>query len=180
MPAHPNLAGSGIITALGRLRYNPDPVSKQAPSSKTTIVLNKKARHDYFIVECLEAGIALQGWEVKSLKAGKVQIRDGYILLKQGEAFLLGASITPLPAASTHIAPEPRRLRKLLLHRNEIARLIGATERKGFALVPTAMYWKRGRVKLEIGIARGKKQHDKRATEKERDWQRQKARILRH
>ncbi len=155
-------------------------VIPKTSSPKNFIILNKKARHDYFLEERLEAGIALEGWEVKSLKAGKVQIRDGYILLKEGEAFLIGASITPLPSASTHISPDPRRSRKLLLHQREIAKLIGARERKGFSIVPMAMYWKRGKVKLEIGIARGKKQHDKRQTEKEHDWQRQKARVLRH
>ena len=145
-----------------------------------TIALNKKARHDYSIDERFEAGIALQGWEVKSLRAGKVQIVESYILLKDSEAFLFGALITPLPTASTHISPEPQRNRKLLLHRAELNRLIGAVERKGFALVPTALYWKNGKVKLELGIARGKKSHDKRENEKERDWQRQKARLMRH
>jgi len=145
-----------------------------------TIALNKKARHDYFIDERFEAGISLQGWEVKSLRAGKVQIIDSYILLKDNEAYLFGALITPLPTASTHISPEPQRTRKLLLHRVELNRLIGAVERKGFALIPTALYWKNGKVKLELGIARGKKSHDKRETEKDRDWQRQKARLMRH
>jgi SsrA-binding protein len=150
---------------------------KAAPG---TIVLNKKARHDYFIEDRLEAGIALEGWEAKSLRAGRVQIRDAYVLLKDGEAFLFGALITPLPAASSHVHPDPQRTRKLLLHRQEIGRLIGAVERKGYTVVPTAMYWKRGRAKLEIGLARGKQAHDKRATEKKRDWERQKARILRN
>tara|TARA_R110000782_G_scaffold39043_5_gene91058 strand:+ start:5943 stop:6416 length:474 start_codon:yes stop_codon:yes gene_type:complete len=145
-----------------------------------TIALNKKARHDYSIDERFEAGIALEGWEVKSLRAGKVQIVESYILLKNSEAFLFGALITPLPTASTHISPEPQRSRKLLLHRTELNRLIGAVERKGFALVPTALYWKNGKVKLELGIARGKKAHDKREAEKDRDWQRQKAQIMRH
>ena len=145
-----------------------------------TIALNKKARHDYFIDERFEAGISLQGWEVKSLRAGKVQIIDSYILLKDNEAYLFGALITPLPTASTHISPEPQRTRKLLLHRVELNRLIGAVERKGFTLIPTALYWKNGKVKLELGIARGKKSHDKRETEKDRDWQRQKARLMRH
>jgi SsrA-binding protein len=146
----------------------------------STIALNKKARHDYFIEDRLEAGIALEGWEVKSLRAGKVQIRDSYILLKDGEAWLFGALITPLPTASTHIQPDPQRTRKLLLHKHEIAKLIGAVERKGYAVVPTAMYWKRGRAKVEIGLAKGKKEHDKRATIKERDWDRQKQRLMRN
>ena len=151
---------------------------KKNAGAGNTIILNKKARHDYFIEDRLESGIALEGWEVKSLRAGKVQIRDSYVLLKGGEAYLFGALITPLPTASTHIHPEPQRNRKLLLHRREIDRLHGAVERKGYAVIPTAMYWKQGRAKLEIGLARGKKTHDKRQTEKERDWQRQKQRIL--
>jgi SsrA-binding protein len=145
-----------------------------------TIALNKRARHDYSIDERFEAGLVLKGWEVKSLRAGKVQIVESYILLKDNEAFLFGALITPLPTASTHISPEPQRSRKLLLHRTELNRLIGAVERKGFALVPTALYWKNSKVKLELGIARGKKAHDKRDAEKDRDWQRQKAQIMRH
>jgi SsrA-binding protein len=146
----------------------------------STIALNKKAKFDYFIEERYEAGVALEGWEVKSLRAGKVQIRDSYILLKNGEAYLFGALITPLPTASTHIQPDPQRNRKLLLHRHQLNKLIGAVERKGYALVPTAMYWKAGKVKVEIGLAQGKKTHDKRETEKERDWQRQKQRLIKH
>ena len=144
----------------------------------STIVLNKKAKFDYFIEERFEAGVALEGWEVKSLRAGKVQIRDSYILLKDNEAYLFGALITPLPTVSTHIHPDPQRNRKLLLHRRELDKLTGAVERKGYALIPTAMYWKAGRVKIEIGLAHGKKAHDKRETEKERDWQRESRRIL--
>ena len=151
---------------------------KKASQPGNTIALNKKARHDYFIEERFEAGIALEGWEVKSLRAGRVQIQDSYVLVKDSEAFLFGALITPLPTASTHIHPEPQRTRKLLLHRRELNRLIGAVERKGYTLVPTAMYWKHGRAKVEIGLARGKQAHDKRAAVKERDWQRQKQRIL--
>lgn len=145
-----------------------------------TIVLNKKAKFDYFIEERFEAGIALEGWEVKSLRAGKIQIRDSYILLKDNEAFLFGALITPLPTVSTHIHPDPQRNRKLLLHRKELDKLKGAVERKGYALVPTVMYWKAGRVKVEIGLAHGKKTHDKRETEKRRDWQRQQQRLLKN
>ena len=151
---------------------------KPEPGNKT-IALNKKARRDYFIDERLEAGLCLQGWEVKSLRAGKIQIIDSYILLKDSEAYLFGALINPLPTAARHIEADPQRSRKLLLHRAELNKLIGAVERKGFALIPTALYWKGGRAKLEIGIARGKKTHDKRETEKQRDWQRQKARLLR-
>lgn len=146
----------------------------------STIALNKKAKFDFHIEERFEAGIALEGWEVKSLRAGKVQIRDSYILLKNGEAFLFGGLITPLQTASTHIHPDPQRSRKLLLHRHQLNKLIGAVERKGYALVPTALYWKHGKVKVEIGLAHGKKEHDKRQTLKERDWQRQKQRIIKH
>jgi len=152
----------------------------KATSASSTIALNKKARHDFMLEERLEAGLELEGWEVKSLRAGKVQIRDSYILLKDNEAWLFGALITPLPTASTHITPEPQRNRKLLLHRKELNRLYGAVERKGYSLIPTAMYWKRGRAKLEIALAKGKKAHDKRETEKERDWSRQKQRLLKN
>ena len=151
---------------------------KQSGGGKT-IVLNKKVHRNYFVDERFEAGISLQGWEVKSLRAGKVEIIDSYILLKDGEAYLFGALITPLSSSSTYIS-EKQRNRKLLLHRVELNKIIGAVERKGFALVPTALYWKNGHVKLEIGVARGKKMHDKRETEKKRDWQRQKARLVRH
>jgi SsrA-binding protein len=144
----------------------------------STIALNKKARHDYQLEERFEAGIALEGWEVKALRAGRIQLRDSYVLVKDGEAFLLGALITPLPTASTHISPDPRRTRKLLLHRAELARLVGAVERKGYTVVPTAMYWKRGRAKLEIALAKGKQAHDKRASLKQRDWDRDRQRLL--
>jgi SsrA-binding protein len=146
----------------------------------STIALNKKARHDFFIEERFEAGLALEGWEVKSLRAGRVQIKESYVTVKDGEAYLFGAHITPLPAASTHVTPDPTRTRKLLLHRRELDNLIGLTERKGYTLVPLALYWKRGMAKVEIGLAKGKKMHDKRATEKERDWQREKERVLKH
>ena len=145
----------------------------------STIVLNKKAGHDYFIEQRFEAGLALEGWEVKAARAGRVQIKESYVTIKEGEAFLFGAHITPLPTASTHIQPDPIRTRKLLLHREELNRLIGLVERRGYTLIPTAMYWKRGRAKLEIGLARGKQLHDKRATEKDRDWQREKERLFR-
>ncbi len=152
---------------------------KNNPSSgSSTIALNKKARHDFFIEERFEAGIALEGWEVKSLRDGRAQLKESYVLVKEGEAWLFGAHISPLATASTHIHPDPLRTRKLLLHRSELDKLIGAVERKGYTLVPLALYWKRGRAKLEIGLAKGKKQHDKRAVEKDRDWQREKQRIL--
>lgn len=153
---------------------------KDKKSSSNTIVLNKKARHDFTLEDRFEAGIVLEGWEVKSLRAGKVQIRDSYVFIKNNEAWLSSVVITPLPTASTHIHPEPQRMRKLLLHRDEISKLVGAVERKGYTLVATAMYWKKGRAKLEIALAKGKKEHDKRATEKDRDWKREKARIIKH
>ena len=154
--------------------------TKNKGSGGSTIALNKKAGHDFFIEERYEAGIALQGWEVKSLREGRIQIKESYITIKDGEAFLFGAHIVPLSTASTHIHPDPTRTRKLLLHRSELNKLIGQVERKGYTLVPTAMYWKKGMAKLEIGLAKGKKQHDKRANEKDRDWQREKERLFKH
>lgn len=151
---------------------------KDKKPASNTIVLNKKARHDFHLEERFEAGIELQGWEVKSLRAGKVQIRDSYVFIKNNEAWVSSVVITPLATASTHINPEPMRVRKLLLHRSEIDKLVGAIDRKGYTLVATAMYWKKGRAKLEIALAKGKKEHDKRAAEKDRDWKREKARIL--
>jgi SsrA-binding protein len=151
---------------------------KKKPAESNTIALNKKSRHDFILGERYEAGLVLEGWEVKSLRAGRIQLRDSYVIVKNNEAFLLGALITPLPTASTHIQPDPQRTRKLLLHREELNKLIGAVERKGFALIPTAMYWKRGRAKLEIALAKGKQAHDKRASEKDRDWSREKQRLL--
>lgn len=153
-------------------------MAKPGSSTPALITRNRKARHHYSIEETLEAGIALQGWEVKSLRAGRIQLDGSYILLKDGQAFLFGALITPLPAASSHAAPEPARNRPLLLHRRELARLVGMVERKGRTIAPLRLYWRRGKIKLEIGVAKGKKQHDKRAAEKERDWRRQRARLL--
>lgn len=152
--------------------------TKNKKSESNTIVLNKKARHDFTLGDRFEAGIMLQGWEVKSLRAKKVQIRDSYVFIKNNEAWLSSTVITPLETASTHIHPEPQRMRKLLLHRDEITKLVSAVERKGYTLVATAMYWKKGRAKLEIALAKGKKEHDKRASEKDRDWKREKARML--
>jgi SsrA-binding protein len=151
---------------------------KQSGHGGSTIALNKKARHEYFIEDRYEAGISLQGWEVKSIRDGRVQITDSYIFIRGGEAFLVGTNITPLLSASTHIKPEPMRSRKLLLHREELDKLVGMVERKGYTLVPTALYWKKGKVKLEVGLAKGKQLHDKRETEKNRDWDRDKQRIL--
>lgn len=143
------------------------------------IAENRRARFDYFIEERLEAGLALEGWEVKALRAGKAQITEAYVYLREGEVFLLGAHITPLKTTSTHVSADPTRTRKLLLNRSEIAHLVGSVERKGYTIVPLELYWQRGKAKLRIGLAKGKKQHDKRATEKERDWARDKARLLR-
>lgn len=150
--------------------------STQKPDN--TIAKNKKARFEYFIEDRLEAGVSLQGWEVKSLRDRRIQLTESYVLLKNGEAWLFGAHISPLPTASTHINPDPTRTRKLLLNRREISTLIGAVERRGYTVVPLSMYWKRGLAKLEIGMAKGKKQHDKRATEKDRDWSREKGRVM--
>jgi len=154
--------------------------SAQAQTGQSIIALNKKAKFNYFISDRYEAGISLEGWEVKSLREGRAQIADAHIIMRNGEAFLLGAIITPRLSTSTHIHPDPTRTRKLLLHRRELNALIGAVERKGYTIVPTALYWKRGRAKLEIGLAKGKKDYDKRAVEKERDWQREKQRLMRY
>ncbi len=150
------------------------------PASNPTIALNRQATHEYFIEERFEAGLVLEGWEVKSLRAGRAQLKESYVTLKNGEAWLLGAHISPLTSASTHIEPEPTRTRKLLLHRQQLSRLIGQVERRGYTLVPLALYWSKGRAKLEIGLAKGKKLHDKRASERDRDWQREKQRVMKH
>ena len=142
------------------------------------IAENRKARHDYFIDDRQEAGLVLKGWEVKALRAGRLQIQEAYVLLKDGEAWLFGAHVSPLLTVSTHEPADPTRSRKLLLHRRQIDALVGAVERKGYTIVPLAAYWKSGKAKLEIGLARGKKQHDKRADERDRDWQRDKARFM--
>ncbi|MCB1799026.1 MAG: SsrA-binding protein SmpB [Gammaproteobacteria bacterium] len=154
--------------------------AKKNSGGGSTIALNKKARHEYFIEDRYEAGVSLEGWEVKSLRAGKINITEAYVTVKGNEAFLFGATISPLSSASTHVHPDPTRTRKLLLHREELNRLIGLIERKGYTLVPLAMYWKRGRAKVEVGLAKGKKLHDKRADAKERDWQREKQRIFKN
>ena len=155
-------------------------MAKPKPKDQdNTIALNKRARHEYHIEERLEAGLVLEGWEVKSLREGKIQLTDAYAIVKNGEIFLFGAQIQPLLSASTHIVPEARRTRKLLLSRGEIDKLIGQVERKGYTLVPLSMYWKKRRAKLELGLAKGKQEHDKRSTEKEREWDREKQRVLR-
>ena len=155
-------------------------MSKKKPDKSHIIAANKRARHDYFIEDRLEAGLALEGWEVKSLRDGRAQLTESYVNIRNGEAWLVGAHFSPLTTTSTHIHPEPTRSRKLLMHRNELDRLVGAVERKGYALIPLDLHWTKGRVKLEVGLARGKKQHDKRAASKDRDWERQRARILKH
>lgn len=148
--------------------------------SSSLITKNKRALHDYFIIERIEAGLCLQGWEVKSLRAGKVQINDSHVIVKNGAAWLIGATITPLMTASTHFIPESDRTRKLLLHYKELSQLIGQVERKGFTIVPLAMYWKKNLVKLEIALVKGKQTHDKRASIKERDWKRQQSQLLKN
>lgn len=144
-----------------------------------SIVENRKAFHDYFVERRFEAGIALEGWEVKAIRAGRVQLKEAYVIVSHGELFLIGCHVSPLPAASTHFVPDPTRTRKLLLHAEETRRLIGAVERAGYTLVPLDLHYKGGRIKLEIGLARGKKQHDKRRATKDRDWQREQQRLLR-
>jgi SsrA-binding protein len=144
-----------------------------------SIVENRKAFHDYFIERRFEAGIALEGWEVKAIRAGRVQLKEAYVIVNNGEIFLIGSHISPLPAASTHFTPDPVRTRKLLLHAREISELIGSVERAGYTLVPLNLHYKDGRVKVEIGLAKGKRQYDKRQDEKEKDWRREQQRLLR-
>lgn len=159
-------------------RYNPAMAKKKPKTPDNTICQNKKARFDYHISEKFEAGVSLQGWEVKSLRAGKGQISDCYVFFKNGEAFLLNAQIQPLACASTHFVTEPGRYRKLLLNRKEIAKLSQAVDQKGYTVVCTALYWKNHLVKAAIGLAKGKADHDKRDAQKERDWNRQKSSIM--
>jgi SsrA-binding protein len=154
-------------------------MARKQDRASNTIAQNKKARFDYFIEDRFESGLALQGWEVKSLRAGKAQLTESYVILRDGEAWLLGSHLTPLNTASTHVQPDPTRTRKLLLHRKELDRLTGLVERKGYTLVALELYWSKSRAKLAVGLAKGKKQHDKRAAEKDRDWERDKSRILR-
>lgn len=144
-----------------------------------SIVQNKKATHDFFIEERFEAGIALEGWEVKAIRAGHVQIKEAYVVVRNEELFLIGCHVTPLTAASTHVQADPVRTRKLLMHGEEIRKLIGKVERAGYTLVPLDLHYTRGRVKLEIGLAKGKKQHDKREAEKDKDWKREQQRLMR-
>ena len=152
--------------------------TKKKKSPNNRIAANRKATHEFFIEDRYEAGLILQGWEVKSLRNGKANLSDTYVRIIKNEAWILGMNITPLQSASTHIKPDQTRVRKLLLNRKELDKLIGAVERKGYTLVAMSMYWKNGKAKLEIGLGKGKKDHDKRADEKNRDWDRQKARIM--
>lgn len=149
-------------------------------SSDNQIITNKKAFHDYFFEEHYEAGLALEGWEVKALRVGRVQLKDAHVLIKNGEIYLFGTTITPLPAASTHYFADPMRTRKLLLHRREIDKLIGASQRDGYTLIPVSLYWKNSRIKLNVAVAKGKKEYDKRATAKDREWQIDKSRLMKN
>jgi len=153
-------------------------MAKKQESGESSIAQNKKARFDYFIEDRLEAGLALLGWEVKSMRAGKAQITDSFVILREGEAWLLNSHVTPLSTVSTHVIAEPKRIRKLLLNRREIDRLTGLVERKGYTLIALELYWSKNRIKVAVGLAKGKKQHDKRDSEKDRDWQRDKLRAL--
>jgi SsrA-binding protein len=155
-------------------------VEKKKKNGSNTIALNKRARFDYELGEKFEAGLVLEGWEVKAIRAGNVQLTDSYVLLRNGEAWLLGANIVPLTSASTHVVADPQRTRKLLLHAKELARIFAATSQKGLTCVATAIYWKGNRVKCEIALGKGKKSHDKRTTTRDRDWERQKERLMKH
>ena len=151
---------------------------KKKESNSSTIAVNRKARYDYAIEDQFEAGIVLEGWEVKSLRDGRAQLKESYVTVHKGEVFLVGAHFSPLASASTHVNPLPTRSRKLLLHKREISKLIGATERDGYTVVPLSLYWQRGKAKVKIALAKGKKQYDKRQSIKQRDWDRQKQRLL--
>ena len=153
-------------------------MTKEKKSGPASIAQNKKARFDFFIEDRLEAGLALQGWEVKSMRAGKAQLTDSFVIFRDGEAWLLGSHVAPLNTVSTHVVADPKRTRKLLMNRREIDRLIGLVERKGYTLIALELYWSKNKVKVTVGLAKGKKQHDKRDTEKDRDWKRDKARAL--
>lgn len=168
---------SGVFLTI--FAYNARLMRNDKSKPDTNIALNKRARHDYFIEQTFEAGLVLEGWEVKSLRDSRVQLTESYVLLKNGEAWLIGCHITPLKTASTHIDPDPIRTRKLLLNQRELNNLYGSVERKGYTLVPLRLYWKHNRAKLEIALVKGKKEYDKRSSQKEHDWQREKQRLLR-
>jgi SsrA-binding protein len=155
-------------------------MAKSKPKSPGSIAQNRRARFDYELTDRFEAGIALQGWELKSIRSGKAQLVDSFVMIRDGEAFLHGATITPLVSASTHVIADPKRIRKLLMHKKEIARLFAETSQQGHTCVATSLYWKGNKVKCEVALAKGKKQHDKRASERDRDWKRQQGRVLKH
>ena len=161
------------------MAYNSLMNKEKEDASARQIAVNRRARHDYFIEEHYEAGMVLQGWEVKSMREGRAQVADAYVKVIGEEAFLIGAHFTPPSGISTHVHPDPTRSRKLLLHADELRKLVGKVQRSGFTLVPLDLHWTRGRAKLEVGLAKGKKQHDKRAGIKEREWQREKGRLMR-
>jgi SsrA-binding protein len=171
------LLASLVYAALYNFSMSDKNKDKEEPR---LIAANRRARHDYFIEETYEAGLALQGWEVKSLRDGRAQVAEAYVIIKNEEAWLIGAHFTPLSSASTHVHPDPSRTRKLLLHGSELSKLIGKVERAGYTLVPLDLHWTRGRAKLQIGLAKGKKKHDKREDTKQKDWKRQKERLMRH
>ena len=170
----------GDNTGMSKKQANDKAKGKgKAEPANRTIALNKRAKFEYHLIQRFEAGLALQGWEVKAIRAGRANLTDGYAYVQDGEIYLIGAQITPLIQASTHVVANDRRTRKLLLHRHEIDKLIGGVQRDGYTIVPTAMYWSRNKVKLEVALAKGKQEHDKRDTAKERDWQREKQRVMR-
>lgn len=154
--------------------------NKSKSGNDRVIAVNRKARHDFFIEDRIEAGLVLEGWEAKSLRSGSAQITESYVQLRNGEAWLIGAHFTPPKTTASYVQADPTRSRKLLLNRYELDRLVGAVDRKGYTLVALDLHWTKGRAKLDIGVGKGKKKHDKRAAGKERDWQRQKERILKH
>ena len=180
LPNHDCFHLRSPIPATIRARMNAKQAKKPTNDENPLIADNRRARYDYFIEETYEAGLSLMGWEVKSLRAGRAQLKEAYVFIKDAEAFLFGAHISALPTASTHVVPDPIRTRKLLLNRAELNRLVGAVERRGYTLIPLELYWKNGRAKLRVGLAKGKKEHDKRDTSKERDWQREKSRLMKH
>ena len=161
------------------MAYNSLMNKEKADDAQRQIAVNRRARHDYFIEEHYEAGLVLQGWEVKSLREGRGQVAEAYVKVIGEEAFLIGAHFTPASGISTHVTPDPTRTRKLLMHADELRKLVGKVQRLGYTLIPLDLHWTRGRAKLEVGLAKGKKQHDKRATLKAREWQREKGRLLR-
>lgn len=163
---------------LSSIVLNQSSLNMTSKPDSATIVINRKARFEYFIEEEFEAGLVLEGWEVKSLRAGKINLSDAHVIIKRSEAWLLGAQIQPLPTASIHLHPDSLRTRKLLLNRRELNQLIGSVERQGYTLIPMSLYWKRNHVKMRVALAKGKKSHDKRDTIKDRDWARAQSRIM--